>query len=135
MHISIDDEALSTIKISAKKSFPNECCGFLFGNERNISFAMDAKNVATNKESIAFQISATDYLAAEKLAVDKKTSLLGVYHSHPNQPAIPSVEDREAALPNFLYLILSITKNTINELKGWQLNPQDTFEEQPIKLN
>lgn len=133
MHISIDEEALSTIQISAKNSFPNECCGFLFGNESNIAFAIEVINTSEKRKAVSFQISATDYIAAEQMAVEKDAKLLGVYHSHPNEPARPSVEDHEAAFPNFLYLILSLSKTKINELKGWKLNHENAFEEQLIK--
>ena len=122
------DDALST--------FPNECCGFLFGNEteeeRIILQAMVVNNAKEGDKRRRFVITAKDYLKAERYADENNLLLLGVYHSHPNHPAVPSEHDRLAAQPYFSYVILSVINNEYAGLRSWRLNEEQQFEEEEI---
>jgi proteasome lid subunit RPN8/RPN11 len=80
-----------------------------------------------------FEISLKDYLNAERFADEQQLQLLGVYHSHPNHPAIPSEHDRVAAQPYFSYIIISVKENEIADIRSWQLNDNFQFEEEKIK--
>jgi proteasome lid subunit RPN8/RPN11 len=71
-------------------------------------------------------------MTAEQHALDHDWTLLGVYHSHPNHPAIPSEHDRVAAQPFFSYLIISVLNNEIITLRSWLLNDDQQFEEEKI---
>jgi len=96
----------------ASQAFPDECCGFLFGTEEgDLRFLTDILVVNNAKEGDKrrrFEIAPKDYLKAEQYAFDRNLTLLSVYHSHPNHPAIPSEHDRVAAQPYFSYLIVSV---------------------------
>jgi proteasome lid subunit RPN8/RPN11 len=46
---------------------------------------------------------------------------MGYFHSHPNSPAIPSEFDRVHALPNFVYLIVSVHDGQVVESLVWLL--------------
>ena len=75
--------------------FPDECCGFLLGVEhsdgtRIISKIKEVDNARPGDKRRRFEISGRDYMQAEKFALENDLALLGVYHSHPNHPAIPS---------------------------------------------
>jgi proteasome lid subunit RPN8/RPN11 len=77
-------------------------------------------------------------MLAEKFAVENDVQLLGIYHSHPNHPAIPSEHDRVAALPYFSYVILSVKDGSIDHIRSWRLNDVSQFEEEnftPVYLN
>jgi proteasome lid subunit RPN8/RPN11 len=54
---------------------------------------------------------------------------LGIYHSHPNHPAIPSEHDRVAAQPYFSYVIISAMQGNIDHIRSWRLNEASQFEE------
>ena len=79
-----------------------------------------------------FVISLKDYLKAEQFADVNNLQLIGVYHSHPNHPAIPSEHDRVAAQPFFSYIILSVFNNEFDHIRSWQLNDERQFEEEKI---
>jgi proteasome lid subunit RPN8/RPN11 len=118
-------------------AFPDECCGFFFGKEekdgtRFISGILVVDNSKQGDKTRRFEISAADYMRAEQYALDKDTTLLGVYHSHPNHPAIPSEHDRVAAQPWFSYVIISVLNNEIITLRSWVLNEEQQFEEEKI---
>lgn len=116
-------------------AFPDECCGFLFGKEAEDRVITQIKIVQNAKEGDKrrrFEIAPADYLAAERYAEENNLMLLGVYHSHPNHPAIPSEHDRVAAQPYFSYVILSIVDGRFADIRSWQLNEEHQFETQAI---
>ena len=121
----------------AVSTFPDECCGFMFGREETdgTRLILDVLVVDNSKEGDKrrrFAISPQDYMTAEQHALDHDWILLGVYHSHPNHPAIPSEHDRVAAQPFFSYLIISVLNNEVITLRSWLLNDDRQFEEEKI---
>jgi proteasome lid subunit RPN8/RPN11 len=82
-----------------------------------------------------FEISPVDYMTAEQHAIDHDWTLLGIYHSHPKHPAIPSEQDRVAAQPYFSYVIIAVPDKTATEainFRSWLLNDDRQFEEEKI---
>lgn len=120
----------------ALQAFPDECCGFLFGreegNDRIFTDILVVNNAKEGDKRRRFEISAKDYLKAERYALDRDLSLLGVYHSHPSHPAIPSEHDRVAAQPYFSYIIVSVYDREIKNCRSWRLNDDEQFEEEII---
>jgi len=121
----------------AINTFPDECCGFLFGREEHdrTRILVDILAVDNSKEGDKrrrFEISPLDYMTAEQHALDHDWTLLGIYHSHPNHPAIPSEHDRVAAQPFFSYVIVSVLEKEVVTLRSWVLNDNQQFEEEKI---
>src|ERR1700722_7722581 len=141
--IVVESGPLAEMKAHALAIYPDECCGFLYGTEqtdssRMITKILEVNNSKTGDKRRRFEISGKDYLLAEKFALENDILLLGIYHSHPNHPAIPSEHDRVAALPYFSYVILSITPGTIDHIRSWQMNDLSQLEEEvfsPAHLN
>src|SRR5687768_1837602 len=111
--IVIDPKANELLLQDAVQAFPDECCGFLFGKEdangrRAITEIQVVVNAKEGDKRRRFAIAPLDYIKAEQFADEKGLQLLGVYHSHPNHPAIPSEHDRVAAQPFFSYVIVSV---------------------------
>ncbi|MBL7805099.1 MAG: M67 family metallopeptidase [Saprospiraceae bacterium] len=120
----------------ARLTFPDECCGFLFGTEegdtRIVTDMLIVDNSLHGDKRRRFEISPRDYLRAEQYAIDNKLHLLGVYHSHPGSPAIPSETDRQAAQPYFSYVIVSVYERGRSNVLSWRLNNDHQFEEEKI---
>ncbi len=122
--IKLSQKVLEAIKTHGQETFPNECCGFLFGNEidgRQINLSYRVENKKEGDQRRRFEISPLDYLKAEQFAIEKNTTLLGIYHSHPNHPAIASEHDLEKAMPYFSYVIISVINGKFEEIKSWKL--------------
>jgi proteasome lid subunit RPN8/RPN11 len=134
--INISEEATQQIHEDALQSFPYECCGFLFGHEkdetRTITKIKRVNNISNEDQRRRFTISATDYIQAEEYAEVNNLSLLGIYHSHPNHPSVPSETDRISAQPFFSYVIISVIKDIVCDASSWRLNEQNQFEEEKI---
>ena len=135
--IVFEQKPLDEMYQDALKSYPDECCGFFFGNEtgeeRIITSLMVVNNSKEGDKRRRFEIAPKDYLDAERYADENEVQLLGVYHSHPNHPAVPSEHDRVAAQPYFSYVIISVKENEIADLRSWQLNENLQFEEEKIE--
>jgi len=146
--IIIDSRVRQLLIDDALNTFPDECCGFLFGREetdgtRLILDILVVDNSKDGDKTRRFVISPLDYMTAEQHALDHNWTLLGIYHSHPKHPAIPSEHDRVAAQPFFSYVIISVLEGgnqgqslnpsgyTIN-LRSWLLNDDQQFEEEKI---
>lgn len=135
--IVIENEARNLMVEDAVRAFPDECCGFMFGTEdaddsRVIRDILVVNNSKEGDKTRRFEISPLDYLKAEQYAIDNNFSLLGIYHSHPKHPAIPSETDRRSAQPFFSYLIISVLETNIITLRSWRLNESEQFDEEKI---
>lgn len=137
--ITLSEEAVETINADGISAFPNECCGFLYGTEsengsREITLAVPVTNSKEGDQRRRFEISPLDYLRAEQFALQNDTSLLGVYHSHPNHPAIASEHDLAVAMPHFSYVIVSVLNGEIAGHKSWRLQDEErVFLEEKVE--
>ena len=146
--IIIDSRVRQLLVEDALNTFPDECCGFLLGREetdgtRLILDILVVDNSKAGDKTRRFEISPLDYMTAEQHALDHNWTLLGIYHSHPKHPAVPSEHDRKAAQPFFSYVIISVLEGgaegqslspagySIN-LRSWLLNEEEQFEEEQI---
>lgn len=132
----LEEGAYYHLLLDAERTFPDECCGFLYGSEtggdRQILGIRVVDNTRQGDKRRRFQISAKDYMEAERYALEHNIELLGVYHSHPDHPAVPSEHDRVAAQPYFSYLIVSVYGGKFHHLRCWRLNDDFQFEEEPV---
>lgn len=106
------------IERHAREAYPEECVGALIGSvtegdggkTRTVErlFPIDNRSAANRERR--YLVSPRDYLAAERAADAAGKILLGFYHSHPEHPARPSATDLDLAQPNFVYVIVSISR-------------------------
>lgn len=83
-----------------------------------------------------YAIDPQDLLAALKDGRTRDLAIIGIYHSHPNAPAVPSGFDRNFAWPDYSYVILSVHSPQANDpidLQAWQLDAQGKFQPDPIQ--
>ncbi|MDA0728321.1 MAG: M67 family metallopeptidase [Bacteroidetes bacterium] len=134
--LDIDHKALKAMTDHAEAAFPNECCGFFYGDEsggiRQVTLSTQVTNSKEGDQRRRFAISDKDYLQAERHAAREGLTLLGVYHSHPLHPAIPSEHDLAVALPFFSYIIVSVEPEGTSHVRSWQLDADRQFAEEHI---
>jgi proteasome lid subunit RPN8/RPN11 len=136
MELYLTEEAKNTIHTHALDTFPNECCGFFYGRDdehrRFIELAVPVENSKEGDQRRRFEISPFDYMKAEQKAIELGLDLLGIYHSHPLHPAIPSIHDLKQAVPVFSYIIVSVNEDEVADTRSWILNEHGEFEEEKI---
>ncbi|TYP93768.1 Proteasome lid subunit RPN8/RPN11, contains Jab1/MPN metalloenzyme (JAMM) motif [Fodinibius salinus] len=136
MKLILNESSLKTMHDHAQADYPNECCGFFYGDtgdRRKVQEVQPVKNAKEGDQRQRFHIDPKDYQKAEKYALDHDLDLLGVYHSHPNHPAEPSEHDRKVAMPWFSYIIISVRDGKGEITRSWRLNEQRQFEEEIIE--
>lgn len=112
-------------------AYPNEGGGFLVGtvdgDTRRVTDAIHVANVfASEEQHHRYAMTPLDWARLEDEADRRGLALVGYYHSHPDSPAVPSVYDRDHALPNFTYLITSVQAGAAVEMRAWHLHPDHT---------
>jgi len=122
-------------------SYPNEGGGFLFGvledGAVRVADVTRVENIYPTEEQYhRYAMTPQDWVRLEDQAEASGYSLVGYYHSHPDSPAIPSVFDRDHALPNFVYIITSVREGQAREMRVWQLQADRTqFAEETLVVN
>lgn len=137
--IHVSSTVLDEMHKHAQADFPNECVGFFYGRSSEESKTVtEYAPLENNKEGDQrrrFEVNPLDYMKAERYALANKLELLGIFHSHPLHPAIPSEHDLKQAVPFFSYLIASVNETNVEKTTSWQLNEKNQFEEELLKSN
>lgn len=126
MHISIEAALQRRIISQMEASYPNEGGGFLLGILANsilsIRDVIEIQNVfAAEEQYHRYAMTPQDWARLEDQADERGLTLVGYYHSHPDSPAVPSIYDRDHALPNFTYIITSVQSGKAAEMRVWRL--------------
>ena len=116
----------SQIFAHLQETYPNEGGGFLLGSVQDdqirIRDTIQINNVYEEAEQYhRYAMTPQDWMRLEDEADSRDLTLVGYYHSHPDAPAIPSVYDRDHALPNFVYIITSVEKGQAVDMRVWRL--------------
>lgn len=134
--LGISSDGLQCIKDVAKKSYPNECCGLLIGTntvEKKVMEVRPVKNWNAERSHDRYVIERKEFEKVDKEAVKKGLQIIGVYHSHPDHPAIPSAYDTEHACSWFSYIIVAVENGVPTDVKSWVFNEEKRqFEEEKI---
>ncbi|WP_159881322.1 Mov34/MPN/PAD-1 family protein [Paenibacillus puerhi] len=96
--ISIQRAALQALLDHCNSSLPYEGCGLLFGyvtDRPQITSFVPVDNVASEPRH-AFRMSPQQLISALYNQPPGNGTLLGVAHSHPAGPAVPSADDLES---------------------------------------
>jgi proteasome lid subunit RPN8/RPN11 len=132
---------LDEMVLHARQASPNECCGLLAGK---IAMAADGDRVARVERRfplINAAASPTEYDAdvpglvqADKVMRALALDLIGIYHSHPTSPPVPSRKDLERNFygETVVHFIVSL-KEEPPEIQSWWLK-SDSFVEAECEL-
>jgi proteasome lid subunit RPN8/RPN11 len=128
---SVADE----IREHAAETYPNECCGALFGSERAIKTMLRLPNQTAEGPRNRFLVLPADYRAAEERASEINLALIGFYHSHPDHPARPSRYDLDHAWPFFVYVIVTVRNGEARDMTSWRLrDDRSAFDADVLRI-
>lgn len=121
--MKITDAQLKQIYAHAKETYPYECCGFLLGSFDEGGLVRQVRRAENqNKERTdRFIISGEEFATAQFVADEAGWDIIGIYHSHPDWPAIPSQTDMESAWEEVYYLIASVHEGMPLNTNVWRL--------------
>jgi [CysO sulfur-carrier protein]-S-L-cysteine hydrolase len=152
--LSIPQRILDDMIAHARELDPYECCGLLAGKDGTVTQLYRIKNIVAldgaeklssfdpakvahlehlspaERAEIAFVMDMQDFSAAKKDMRNRGLDLQVVYHSHPHDPARPSVTDIKIAseyeeiwpkinLPIPAYLLISLLDKTTPDIRTY----------------
>ena len=113
----LTQEQIETMYAHAKEAYPNECCGLIVGPRaveervgenglrlfpcRNIQDEMHACDPESYPRTArrAFFVDPVEFARITQEADERAEVIRGIFHSHPDEEAYFSQEDRDAAVP------------------------------------
>ena len=139
--ITINENLIKQIKKHGEQTYPHECGGMLIGyfaeNGKAIVELLPMENaMAESERHNRVLITPKDVLRAERYARAKKLDVVGYYHSHPDDKAVPSQFDLDHALPVWSYIIVSVLQGEAVDVRSWEMeNDRSKFNEEKFYLN
>ena len=144
--MKIDKVAYQGMIQDAESGYPYEVCGVMIGKKNTVThFRKCANLVADDSLDTAFkqtgeidskrlrdrfELDPRSYMEADLWARENGLDIVGIYHSHPDHPPIPSETDRQVASANWAYIIFSVNQGNLAGSKLWYINEQSgQFEE------
>jgi len=119
--LCIDKNNLREVGNEAKKSYPVECCGLLIGtntSEKKVVEVRPIRNTNTERSHDRYEIDGSAFVKADKEAARKGLQIIGIYHSHPDHPPVPSAFDTEHAWCGYSYLIAAVENGETLEIRS-----------------
>jgi proteasome lid subunit RPN8/RPN11 len=152
--IKLNNIHLERIKAHAERTYPKECCGLLLGcvrgDRKEVVDLWETENVWSEETAVLFDserspssnlsddresrytIAPEEMLRAQKFARSRQLDIIGIYHSHPDNRAVPSEFDRTFAWQHYSYIIISVRQGRAQECYSWQLDRDRQFQQETI---
>lgn len=140
--LTMQRRAMDSMVRLAEEGYPNEACGLLIGTPGSaqagaaagprVERLATAKNLRQERAADRYLLDPQDFMAADEAARRDGLEIVGIWHSHPDSPAWPSVTDLEAAWEGYSYVIVSIRQGNLAELRSWRLGEKRLFLEEPV---
>ena len=136
MALSLAPGVEDAIRQHGAETYPNECCGALYGSDGVVTATFALPNTTEEGLRRRFLVRPQDYRAAEARAKELGGDLVGFYHSHPDHPARPSQYDLDHAWPFFSYIIVSVRGGTPEDMTSWRLrDDRSTFDQEELAVS
>lgn len=120
--LDVSADLLAAMARLAEASRPREVCGLLLGTVGRITALALSRNLAAADD--AFEIDTALHLRLQRTT----RSVVGVWHSHPRGPAVPSARDLAGAWDASLLWLITGSDGT----RAWRLAARG-FGELPIR--
>ena len=117
----------AAIASHAVEAHPEECCGLMLGtfSDEGRKVVRELLPISNAREAEArhnrFLIGPMEMLRGEREARARGLDIVGIYHSHPDCPAVPSQFDLDHAWPVYSYVIVTSTAAGAGEMHSWEL--------------
>lgn len=140
--VQMDPELRDQLWRDVTSCYPQEACGVLLGQLTReavvIKQLMPILNTAEDWACLRYEIEAMGILQASRAARKSGQEIVGFYHSHPDDVAVPSLSDLQDSnpWPGYSYIIAAISDNQPQTLRAWRREGscwiEDTLEERSL---
>ena len=138
--IELNEQQLTEMREHAQRDYPFECCGLMLGRFADGRKVMAQTYPISNaREEEAkrnrFLIRPEELMRGEKYARENGFEVVGFYHSHPDDRAVPSQYDLEHAWPTYSYIVVSVEKGQAVDLRSWEMeSDRSQFNQEEITI-
>ena len=123
----ISQQIIDQLFEHAKNGLPEEVCGYLAGTDREVTRHFPLTNIDHSPEHFSFD--PTDQFRVVRDVRKDGQVILANYHSHPETPARPSVEDIRLAFdPEISYVIVSLATE-VPDIKSFRVRNGEVEKE------
>jgi len=127
--IEINEQHHSEMRRHGERDYPFECCGLMLGRfeSNGHKILIETYPISNAREEEAkrnrFLIRPEELMRGEKHAREKGLDVIGFYHSHPDERAVPSKYDLDHAWPTYSYIVVSVENGQAVDLRSWEMEP------------
>ena len=139
--ITLEQKHLSGINEHGERDYPYECCGLLIGRfeEDGSKVTIETYAISNAREEEAkrnrFLIRPEELMRGEHHARELGLEIIGFYHSHPDEAAVPSKYDLEHAWPTYSYIVVSVKQGRADSLRSWEMKAdRSKFGEEELRI-
>lgn len=136
--IALEETHTDEMRAHGERDYPFECCGLMLGRfDNSRKQVVETYPISNAREEAAkrnrFLIRPEELMRGEKYAREKGLDVVGFYHSHPDDRAVPSQYDLEHAWPTYSYIVIAVEKGQAADLRSWEMEPdRSRFNEEEI---
>ena len=137
--IQISEQHENEIRQHAERDYPFECCGLILGRfeREGRKIVSETYPISNAREEEAkrnrFLIRPEELMRGEKYAREQGFDVIGFYHSHPDDAAVPSQYDLQHAWPTYSYIVVAVDKSRAADLRSWEMeSDRSRFIEEQI---
>ncbi len=105
--MEITEKTVRAMLAHGRREEPNEACGYLASEGGVVTHSFELTNIDAAPDH--YTMDPREQFAVIRTMREKGLKVAAVYHSHPETPARPSLEDiRLANDPDMIYVIVSL---------------------------
>ena len=135
MSLTVPSPELLKLHTHAQEGYPHEVVGIIAGDKQAgvASRIHPLINERADSAHNRYQVSGLTLMRAEQALEAEGLDILGYYHSHPDHPSQYSEYDRDHALPNLSYVIVSVMDGRAVDTASWRLKEdRSAMDSEPI---
>jgi proteasome lid subunit RPN8/RPN11 len=126
MFLQIEQKILTAMQAHGRREEPNEACGYLAAKDGIASRHFELTNIDAAPDH--YSMDPAEQFAAIRQIRAEGMQVAGVYHTHPDTPARPSMEDiRLAYHPDLVYVIVSLMAG-VEPVLAYKMNQSEVVQ-------
>ncbi len=127
--LELKKQHLEEMIAHARVEMPLEACGILAGRNGCAVRLYRASNA--DRSCVSYRLEPEEqyriFMDIEKEGLE----MLGIYHSHPTSPAVPSETDlKQAYYPEAIYLVVSLADPELPQVRAFRIVDDEVTEEE-----
>lgn len=133
MTLRISARTLLEAKAHAEESYPEECCGLLASKDSCVVSSLRLRNNHSGPKGDRFSIDPLQLGLEDRRLRNRGLVVTGIYHSHPDSPAVLSRFDLDHSFPWYSYVVISVEKGRTAGVRAWRSEDGVTPHEEAVQ--